>query len=136
MAWVVDTCLLLDVGLDDPLFASDSELLLSSKVPEGLVACPVTIVELGPAFAGQMDALEDFLFHLGIVCDEDWSWVDTQNAFAAWTYHIQKRRSGAVTKRPIADVLIGAFALRYEGLLTRNVDDFQKLFPSLPIIAP
>jgi hypothetical protein len=45
-------------------------------------------------------------------------------------------RSALWTRRPVADVLIGAFALRHQGLLTRNADDFGKLFPSLRLIAP
>jgi len=40
------------------------------------------------------------------------------------------------TKRPVADVLIGGFALRFDGLITRNTDDFRKLFPALRLIRP
>ena len=41
MAWVVDTCILLDVGLDDRTFGGESERLLGEKLIEGLVVCPV-----------------------------------------------------------------------------------------------
>lgn len=136
MAWVVDTCILLDIGLDDPEFASASESLLDARLAEGLLVCPVTFVELAPAFSGQIDALEEFLFQLGVDHQEGWIAAATANASTAWAGYVEKRRSKQTPKRPIADVLIGAFALRHQGLLTRNADDFRKLFPALAIVEP
>jgi len=136
MAWVVDTCLLLDIGLDDPKFGKKSEKLLARKLADGLLVCPITFVELAPAFAGQSKPEEEFLFHLGIGWRESWTWDDTKTAGKAWTRHVLKRRTHQATKRPVADVLIGAFASRFQGLLTRNSTDFQMLFPELPLVEP
>jgi hypothetical protein len=36
----------------------------------------------------------------------------------------------------MADVLIGVFALRFEGLVTRNAKDFSAHFPGLAIVEP
>ena len=41
-----------------------------------------------------------------------------------------------MTKRPIADVMIGAYALQKGGLITRNEDDFRSLYPTLNIYNP
>jgi len=136
MAWVVDTCILLDIGLDDSEFAICSERLLRTLLPEGLLICPISFVELAPAFSGERNAQEEFLFQLGVGHEEGWLMEDTVNACEAWTRHIQVRRRGQGAKRPIADVLIGAFALRHQGLITRNTADFQKLFPTLPLLSP
>jgi len=136
MGWVVDTCLLLDIGLDDQKFGGKSEKLLARKLGDGLVICPVTFVELAPAFAGQFKPQEEFLFHLGIEWRESWTCEDTRNAGVAWSRHVQNRRCHQAGKRPVADVLIGAFASRFQGLLTRNGADFQRLFPELPLIEP
>jgi len=136
MAWVVDTCLLLDIGLDDPEFAEASEKLLGAKLADGLVVCPVTFVELAPAFSGQLRQQEEFLFRLGIGCREGWAWEDTVSAGEAWARHVRKRRSNQAPRRPVADVLIGAFALRFQGLLTRNAPDFRKHFPQLSVAGP
>jgi len=136
MAWVVDTCLLLDIGLDDPEFAEGSENLVLKMSSSGVVISPVTFVELAPAFGGNMDALKNFLVGLGIDFEEIWDVSDTENAAAAWAEHILKRRSGGGLKMPVADVLIGSFALRFEGLITRNAKDFQKLFPNLRVVEP
>jgi hypothetical protein len=80
MAWVVDTCILLDVGLDDPAFGKASEALLQDKVGDGLVVCPVTFVELAPAFSGDLGALRRFLCALAVDHAELWQEHDTEKA--------------------------------------------------------
>ncbi len=47
-----------------------------------------------------------------------------------------RKRVGEASKRPVADVLIGAYALSKGGLITRNEDDFRALFPNLLIYNP
>ena len=136
MAWVVDTCLLLDVALDDPNFFSATARLLDEKQADGLVACPISVVEISPVFAGQMAGVTEFLELLNIPPTEPWTQSDTQTAFTAWNNYVVAKRQGQIAKRPIADVLIGAFAVRFQGLLTRNSSDFRQLFPNLPIIEP
>ena len=42
MAWVVDTCLLIDVAEADPTFGVASARLLDSKRANGLAICPAT----------------------------------------------------------------------------------------------
>jgi hypothetical protein len=41
MAWVVDTCLLIDVAEADPSFGVVSARLIDSRRPDGLTICPV-----------------------------------------------------------------------------------------------
>lgn len=55
MAWVVDTCLLIDVLEDDPEFGRSSARLLDDHAADGLVLCPISYVELAPAFEGSRD---------------------------------------------------------------------------------
>lgn len=136
MPWVVDTCLLLDIGLDDPKFGKRSESLLQEKAEAGLLVCPVTFVELAPAFAGDLSALRQFLLGIPVGFEEDWQERDTEMAARAWARHIGRKREGRENRRPVADVLIGAFGTRFEGILTRNGDDFHRFFPKLKVVAP
>ena len=136
MAWVVDTCLLIDVAEADPTFGVASAKLLDLKRTDGLTICPVTYVELAPVFNGDQAAQNEFLFDLGLSWPEVWAQPDTEEAHRAWHRYVAARRTAKVPKRPLADILIGAFASRRDGILTRNASDFRTVFPRLAIAAP
>ena len=136
MPWVVDTCVLIDVLEDDPKFGAASAARLESLAGQGLVICPVTYAELAPAFAGQAELQDEFLSGVGADWTEPWTWQDTRAAHAAWAQFIEHRRRKRTPKRPLADVLIGAFASRHNGLITRNGKDFATLFPELHVEDP
>jgi predicted nucleic acid-binding protein len=133
MAWVVDTCMLIDVLDNDPRFGRTSALALDSYAAAGLVACPITYAELAPAFQGDTALQDEFLHGIGIDFLQDWTWADTVQAHAAWHRFVQQRRIRALPRRPLADILIGAFASRYQGLITRNAAEFASLFPDLDL---
>ena len=136
MAWVVDTCVLLDVLEDDPEFGRSSALTLDAHVEDGLIVCPVTYAELAPAFQGDRTLQDEFLGGVGLEYRQDWLWEDTLRAHEAWNTFVQRKRSGQLPKRPLADILIGAFAVRHQGLITRNPDDFKPVFPGLVLRGP
>lgn len=136
MAWVVDTCVLLDVLMEDPTFGRPSAQVLEACLEEGLVICPMTYVELSPALQGDRALQNEFLAGVGVSFRQDWTWADTVQAHQIWNEFVQRKRSGQLPRRPLADVLIGAFASRFQGLITRNPEDFTKLFPSLPLRVP
>lgn len=136
MAWVVDTCLVLDVLEHDPVYGSTTAACLDAHADAGLVLCPVSYIELAPAFLGDEHRQSDFLDRVGIDYQQPWTWEDTTRAHQGWNVHVIRRREQQAGRRPVADVLIGAFALRFHGLLTRNAGDFRSLFPKLRIVAP
>jgi predicted nucleic acid-binding protein len=131
--WVVDTCLVIDVLDDDPEFGASSADLLDDKASEGLLLCPVSFIELAPAFEGELEKQQHFLRQINVNYTADWTWADTCAAFFGWNRYVTLKRSGSTLRRPIADLLIGAFSMRFDGLLTRNAGDFAALFPDLTI---
>ena len=133
---VVDTCVILDVLMNDPTFGQRSLSVLEEYADEGLLIAPVSFVELAPAFLGDVNREKRFLFELGIDLPSGFDTSDITLAHAAWYRHIQKKREGKSPRRPIADVLIGALAQANDGLITRNAKDFKALFPNLNIIVP
>jgi hypothetical protein len=136
MTWVVDTCVVIDLLENDPSFGLRSATLLEQKLAEGLSICPVTFVELAPAFEGDLEQQEHFLAQAGIDSRSGWTAADTRTAHQAWHLHIAARCSGILPKRPIADVLIGAYASNHRGLITRNPGDFRRNYPDLQILEP
>jgi predicted nucleic acid-binding protein len=136
VAWVVDTCMLIDVAEGDPQFGRRSAQLLDRRRSGGLLVAPVSYVELSPLFNGEETAQNEFLDAVAVQWTQPWTWPDTATAHRAWHRYLSKRRSQQLKKRPVADVLIGSFASRFDGLLTRDAKDFRSLFPDLPIQTP
>ena len=62
--------------------------------------------------------------------------ADTLATHEGWNRYVMAKRATRIPKRPLADVLIGAFASRFDGLLTRNESDFRPVFPALNITVP
>jgi predicted nucleic acid-binding protein len=133
---VGDTCVLIDVAEDDPDFGETSAECLAQRLVDGLTVSPVTCVERAPVFDGSRRRLDEFLAGMGIDGAAIFDTADRHAAFSAWARHISERRAGKAGKRPVADVLIGAFALRHGGLITRHGGDFLALYPKLRIVDP
>lgn len=136
MSWVVDTCLLIDVLENDPAFGAASARLIDRMAGDGLSICPVSYVELAPAFLGDRRRQNEFLDAIGVNHMEGFDWAATQTAHQAWHRQVGLRRTKKAARRSVADVLIGAFAACRKGLLTRNAADFERVFPSLKIVTP
>ena len=136
MSMVVDTCVILDVLERDPTFGITSAEAIDRHVDDGLIVSPLTYVELAPAFLGDEAREKNFLFEIGIDLPPGTSEDDLSIAVAAWNSYVQRKRSGKVARRPVADVMIGALAQANDGLITRNARDFLSLFPSLNIVTP
>jgi predicted nucleic acid-binding protein len=132
MAWVVDSCVLLDIRMNDADFGLASANCLAAHLSEGLTIAPITYVELAPAFRGDMAIQNAFLERTGIEWLSFWTRTDTEAAHHLWAEHVQKKRTGLGGKRPVADVLIEAFAKRFQGLITRD----SKHFTAIPVIVP
>ena len=132
MAWVVDTSVLLDIHTADPIFSRASANCLARHLRDGLVICPISYVELAPAFLGDVAKQETFLKLAGASYLESWTREDTLAAHRLWADHIKQKRAGQANRRPIADVLIEAYAQRFQGIITRN----PKHFTTVPVVTP
>ena len=135
-AWVVDTCVIMDVALNDAAHGVRSAQLLQSKLEDGCILCGVTFVELAPVFGGHPAELKRFLIGARIGWEEPWTLADTETAYEGWWRYVRQKRLGGVARRPVADLLIGGFACRFRGLITRNAADFKRFYPALNLLSP
>ena len=136
MTWVVDTCVVIDLVERDGEFSAASAAALSSKLDDSLVIAPITYVELAPVFDGDIERQNAFLRSAWIDFDFAGNGDAVLAAHRAWYGHVMRKRACTSKKRPIADIMIGAYAMRKGGLITRNEDDFRSLFPNLTIFNP
>ena len=132
MAWVVDASVLLDIRLNDPAFGARSARCLARHHTDGLILCPVTYIELAPAFRGGHPLQQAFLRPVGVNRLEPWNWQDALKAYKLWADHVTNKRAGPTAKRPVADVFVEAFALRFQGSITWN----PKHFTTVHALAP
>lgn len=136
MTWVVDTCVILDILDGKSEFSAMSARALQSKLDDVLLIAPISFVELAPAFNGDVNAQTEFLRRMWIQFNFKGNGAAVLAAHQAWYAHVLRKRAGAIAKRPIADVLIGAYAQSVGGLITRNESDFRSLYPELNILNP
>ncbi len=134
--WVVDTCIIIDITSGDGEFSAKSADAIDAKRAEGLVVAPITYVELAPSFRGDIAKQDSVLSGMGIEFDFAGNRQAVLAAHKAWYEHALRKRLGEAVKRPIADVLIGAYAVEKGGLITRNEADFKTLYPNLTIFNP
>ena len=134
--WVVDTCVIIDITSGDGEFSTKSADAIDAKCADGLVIAPITYVELAPSFRGDVAKQNAVLLGMGIEFDFAGNSQVVLAAHKAWYEHVLRKRLGKAVKRPIADVLIGAYAIEKGGLITRNEADFKELYPDLSIFNP
>jgi predicted nucleic acid-binding protein len=134
--WVVDSCVLLDIALKDPVHGLPSALFLDTQRRQGVVVCPVSVIEIAPFFGGEIGHVREFLKVMGAESGAPWMEADTEAAAAGWTRYVRLKRTGQAARRPVADILIGAFATRFQGLITRNPEHFRAFFPDLNLSEP
>jgi len=99
MAWVVDTCVLIDVLDEDPHFGETSAACLQDMLEDGLIVAPVSYIELAPAFMGNQQTQEDFLDKMLAVYDEPWTWEDTEAAHAAWARYVYQKQNRKIFRK-------------------------------------
>lgn len=130
---LVDSCVLIDVLANDPIWADWSLNALERCASLGpLVINPLILAEISPRFERASD-LESALAGLPLVKAA----LPWDAAFLAGQAFKVYRLSQGLKTSPMPDFYIGAHALVAQlQLLTRDLARYRNYFPSLALVAP
>jgi predicted nucleic acid-binding protein len=133
MATLVDTNVLVDIAVRDPVWLDWSRSALTKAEKAGpLVINPVIFAEFSVRYEtlDEVEALlpwDDF-------AREGLPW---SAAFAAGAAFRKYRKSGGGRERVLPDFLIGAHAvIRDYAILTRDAKGYRSYFPDVELITP
>ena len=130
---LVDTNVLVDVLVDDPLWAdwSIGQLRAQSKIHR-LAINPIIYSELSLTFS-TVEALDETIADLGLVMIE----LPRPALFLAGKAFVRYRRQGGAKSNVVSDFFIGAHAaVSGYQLLTRDTRRYSSYFTDVKLIAP
>lgn len=130
---LVDSCVLLDVATDDPVWADWSAQTLARARDEGRVVInPIVYAEVSVGY-DDVAALDAAL----PVQDFEREPLPFTAGFLAGKAFLAYRTRGGQRRSPIPDFYIGAHAaINSYQLITRDAARYRTYFPSLQLITP
>jgi len=133
MKTAVDTNILLDVFLPDPVFGECYRRAIEECARlDRLVICEPVYAELAACFPAA-DSLDAILADIGIEVEP----VSRAGAFAAGRAWKKRREAGGDRRRIMTDFLIGGHALREaHQLLSRDRGFYRHCFGGLKVVEP
>ena len=133
--YIVDPQLVTDILDAKSEVAARANALIEAHRDDDLILAPTSYVALSSAFMGIRSMQDRFLENLGIRVAKTASEKVMSAAYSAWSRY-QKDNPGVEGPGVFESLYIGAYALLYDGLLTRQGDLYRKYFETLMVIEP
>ena len=133
--YIVDPQLVTDILDAKSEAAARANALIEAHRGDDLILAPTSYVALSSAFMGIRSMQDRFLENLGIKVAKMASGKVMDAAYSAWSRY-QKDNPGAEGPGIFESLYIGAYALLYDGLLTRQGHLYRKYFETLAVIEP
>jgi predicted nucleic acid-binding protein len=131
MITAVDTNILLDIFLPDPVHGENSMFSLEKAYGQGaLIICNIVYAELAPQFP-KRELLDSSLDRIGIEVVQ----IDKEASYLSGVIWSEYRKKNKSRDRIITDFLIGSFARNQaDRFLTRDRGFYRSYFEGLKII--
>lgn len=134
--YLVDPQLVLDILENHPVWAERATALFASLRDDELVLAPTSYLALGPAFMGIRSMQDRFLDNFGIKVSKNAPARVLDAAYAAWNRYQQEHTHETGGMRVFDSLYIGAFALVFDGIVTRQGDLYRRYFDTLEVVEP
>ncbi len=130
---LVDSNVLLDIFLDDPLWAEWSESILENFSDTAILYInPVIYSEISMAFE-RIEDLESAVNGGGFQMLE----IPKEALFLAGKAYLKYKKGEGIKRSPLPDFYIGAQAAVFNlDLITRDVSRYRTYFPTVKLISP
>ena len=134
--YIVDPRLVVDILEGDAEWGVRSARLVDGHRSDRLFVTPLSYLALGPAFMGMRPLQDAFLANLGIGVAQKFPIEVMNSAYRAWCAYKGDNPRASGPGSAFDSLYIGAFALLYDGILTRQGDLYRRYYPSLPVFEP
>lgn len=133
MAYLIDSCILLDVLTDDPQWADISQSLLDQHSQEdNLLINPIIYTEISIGYAKSTD-LEKVMKIMSLT----WEELPRESLFLTGKIFLSYRKNRGNKIRPMPDFYIGAHAqVAQHTIITRDIARYHTYFPDVKLVTP
>lgn len=133
MAFLIDSCIILDIFTNDPVWADASQQILEECDKMGsLYINPVIYTEVSIGYS-TIKALDEAIKFMELI----WRDIPKEALFLTGKVFLQYRRNKGNKNRPMPDFYIAAHAqVEKLKLVTRDTARYQTYFPNIALIVP
>ena len=136
MKFLVDPQLVTDALEGESEGGRRAVALFEAHRADELILAPTSYVALSPAFMGIRSMQDRFLENFGIRVAKNAPAKVMDAAYSAWSRYQQDNPRIAGGNSVFDQLYIGAYALLYDGIMTRQGNLYRKYFESLNIVEP
>ena len=136
MKFLVDPQLITDALKGESEAGKSALALFEAHKEDELILAPTSYIALSPAFMGIRSMQDRFLETLGVRVTRNAPAKVMDAAYSAWSRYQQDNPRIAGGNSVFDQLYIGAYALLYDGILTRQGDLYRKYFETLNVVEP
>lgn len=131
--FLVDSCIILDLITNDPVWANPSQELLEKCDNEGILNInPIIYTEISIGYS-DIKLLDAMVEEMQLV----WLDIPKEALFLSGKVYMQYRRNKGTKSHPLPDFYIGAHAqVTKMQLITRDTARYETYFPNVQLILP
>ena len=132
MKFLVDPQLIVDALKGESEDGRRALALFEAYKADELILALTSYVALGPAFMGIRSMQDRFLETIGVRVSRNAPAKVLDAAYSAWSRYQQENPRIAGGSSVFDQLYIGAYALLYDGILTRHGDLYRRYFDDPP----